>query len=120
MPNHELKFGFNSVLYQINPGAFNPVDSSDYQEKTFEGEKALESAIYLGDTYDITPKLSVSGGLRFSRYNYLGEKTVFSYLQNEPLSAETVIDSTVYPNFKIIKSYSGLDIRFSLRYLIND
>jgi hypothetical protein len=120
VPNHELKFGFNSILYQIHPGAFNPVDSSNYQEKTFEGEKALESAVYLGDTYDITPKLSVSGGLRFSLYNYLGRKTVFSYLQNEPLSAETVIDSTVYPNFRIIKSYSGLDIRFSLRYLIND
>jgi len=120
VPTHELKFGFNSILYQINPGAFNPVDSSDYLEKAFEGEKALESAIYLGDTYDITPKLSVSGGLRFSLYNYLGEKTVFSYLQNEPLSAETVIDSTDYPNFKIIKSYSGLDIRFSLRYLINN
>ena len=120
VPNHELKFGFNSILYQINPGAFNPIDSSNYQEKTFEGEKALESAIYLGDTYDITPKLSVSGGLRYSLYNYLGKKTVFSYLQNEPLSAATVIDSTVYPNFKIIKSYSGLDIRFSLRYLIND
>jgi len=120
VPNHELKFGFNSILYQINPGAFNPVDSSNYQEKTFEGEKALESAIYLGDTYDITPKISVSGGLRYSLYNYLGKKTVFSYLQNEPLSAETVIDSTVYPNFKTIKSYSGLDIRFSLRYLIND
>ena len=120
VPNHELKFGFNSILYQINPGAFNPVDSSNYQEKTFEGEKALESAIYLGDTYDITPKISVSGGIRYSLYNYLGKKTVFSYLQNEPLSAETVIDSTVYPNFKTIKSYSGLDIRFSLRYLIND
>jgi hypothetical protein len=120
VPNHVLKFGFNSILYQINPGAFNPVDSSNYQEKTFEGEKALESAIYLGDTYDITPKLSVTGGLRFSQYNYLGEKTVFSYFQNEPLSAETVIDSTVYPNFKIIKSYSGLDIRFSSRFLIND
>jgi hypothetical protein len=120
VPNHELKFGFNSILYHINPGAFNPIDSSNYQEKSFEGEKALESAVYLGDTYDITPKLSVSGGLRFSLYNYLGKKTVFSYLQNEPISAETVIDSTDYPNFKTIKSYSGLDIRLSLRYLIND
>lgn len=75
--NHELKFGFNSILYQINPGAFNPIDSSNYQEKTFEKEKALESAIYLGDTYEINPKLSASGGLRFSLYNYLGKKNGF-------------------------------------------
>ena len=118
--NHELKFGFNSVLYQINPGAFNPIDSSNYQGKTFEKEKALESAIYLGDTYEINPKLSASGGLRFSLYNYLGQKTVFTYLGNEPLSDHSVIDTTFYPNFKTIKSYTGIDVRFSLRYLIND
>jgi hypothetical protein len=119
--NHELKFGFNSILYQINPGAFNPIDSlSGYQEKTFEKEKALESAIYIGDAYEISPKLSASGGIRLSLYNYLGKKTVFSYLENEPLSDQTVIDTTFYPNFKTIKSYTGMDIRFSLRYLIND
>ena len=118
--NHELKFGFNSVLYQINPGAFNPIDSSNYQKKTFEKEKALESAIYLGDTYEIGPRLSASGGLRFSLYNYLGQKTVFTYLENEPLSDQSVIDTTFYPNFKTIKSYTGIDFRFSLRYLIND
>jgi hypothetical protein len=118
--NHELKFGFNSILYQISPGAFNPIDSSYYQEKTFEKEKALESAIYLGDTYEISPKLSASGGLRFNLYNYLGAKTVFTYLENQPLSDQTVVDTTYYPNFKIIKSYTGLDARFSLRYLIND
>ena len=119
--NHELKFGFNSILYQMNPGAFNPIDSlSGYQEKTFENEKALESAIYIGDNYEINPKLSASGGIRLSLYNYLGKKTVFSYLENEPRSDQTVIDTTYYPNFKTIKSYTGMDIRFSLRYLIND
>jgi hypothetical protein len=119
--NHEMKFGFNSVLYQMNPGAFNPIDSqSRYQQKTFENEKALESAIYIGDNYEINPKLSASGGIRLSLYNYLGGKTVFSYLKNEPLSEKTVIDTTFYPNFKSIKSYTGIDFRFSLRYLIND
>jgi hypothetical protein len=119
--NHELKFGFNSILYQLNPGAFNPIDSlSGYKQKTFENEKALESAIYIGDNYEINPRLSASGGIRLSLYNYLGRKTVFSYLKNEPLSDQTVIDTTSYPNFKSIKSYTGIDIRFSLRYLIND
>jgi|WetSurMetagenome_2_1015567.scaffolds.fasta_scaffold08083_3 hypothetical protein len=119
--NHELKFGFNSILYQVNPGAFDPIDSqSHYQQKTFENEKALESAIYIGDNYEINPKLNASGGIRLSLYNYLGEKTLFSYLKNNPLSDQTVIDTTFYPNFKSIKSYTGIDFRFSLRYLIND
>jgi hypothetical protein len=104
----------------MNPGAFNPIDSlSGYQQKTFENEKALESAIYIGDNYEINPKLNVSGGIRLSLYNYLGEKTVYSYLKNEPLSDQTVIDTTFYPDFKSIKSYTGMDFRFSLRYLIN-
>jgi hypothetical protein len=119
--NHEMKFGFNSILYQINPGAFNPIDSlSDYKQKTFENEKALESAIYIGDNYEINSKLSASAGIGLSLYNYLGKKTVFLYLKNEPFSDQTVIDTTFYPNFKSIKSYTGIDFRFSLRYLIND
>lgn len=119
--NHTMKFGFNSQLYQLNPGAFAPIDSqSSYQQKTFEKEKALESAIYIGDNYEINPKLSASVGIRLNLYNYLGEKTVFSYNKNEPLSDQTVIDTTYYPNFKTIKSYTGIDFRFSLRYLIND
>jgi hypothetical protein len=119
--NHEMKIGFNSRLYQLNPGAFTPLDSqSFYQQKTFEKEKALESAIYIGDNYEINPRFSASAGIRLILYNYLGGKTVFSYNKNEPLSDQTVIDTTYYPKFKTIKSYTGIDLRFSLRYLIND
>jgi hypothetical protein len=119
--NHNITFGFNSILYQMSPGAFNPLDEeSNFQGKTFEQEKAMESSIYIGDTYELLKKISVSAGLRYSFYNYLGAKTVFSYQENNPLSNKTVVDTMFYPNFKTIQSYSGLDIRLSLRYLIND
>ena len=40
-------------------------------KKTLEPEQALESALYLGDKYVITPELAVNLGIRYSIFNYL-------------------------------------------------
>jgi len=40
----------------------------------------------LGDKYDITSKLSISAGARYSLYNYLGPHTVYQYAPGLPVS----------------------------------
>jgi len=119
--NHEIKFGFTSILHNINPGYYSPVDSgSGYLNKNFEQEKALETAVFLGDKFDINDKLGLEGGIRYTLYNYLGPKTVYDYQQNEPISEISIIDTTFYGKNKLIKTYHGLDFRIAFRYLIND
>jgi len=118
---HEIKFGFNAILHVIDPGTYSPINSeSVYKNKIFETERALESGLFIGDRFDVSQKLSIEGGLRFNMYNYLGPKTIYSYAENEPLSEHSVIDTTWYSKNNLIKTYSGIDIRFSLRYMIND
>jgi outer membrane receptor protein involved in Fe transport len=83
-------------------------------------EKAIEYAVYLTDNFVLSPKLTLDLGLRYSLYTYLGMNKVFAYQPNSPKSPESIIDSTIYGNFKPICTYSGLEPRISLRFSISD
>ncbi len=118
---HTIDFGLSSILYKINPGTFEPGDAQSLVlPQVVPAEQALESALYLGDKYDITPKLTVSAGIRYNIYNYLGPQTIDSYAPNLPKEPVNVLDSTTYKSGQVIKTYMAPDIRVSARYLLND
>ncbi|MCR8561625.1 TonB-dependent receptor [Mucilaginibacter sp. BJC16-A38] len=117
---HTLNFGLSSILYNVNPGTFEPngVQSLERPDQV-PTEKALESALYLGDKYDVTDNLTISAGVRYNIYNYLGPQTINNYAPNLPKDAANILDSTAYGSGKVIKTYSAPDIRISARYLLS-
>ena len=120
-PKNTVDFGLSSILYKLNPGDFEPNGSKSLvAPNTVPAERALESALYLGDKYDITPDLLVSFGLRYSLYNYLGPQTVNYYAPNLPRESVNLIDSTTYKKNQVINTYHGPEIRASVRYNLGD
>ncbi|MVN90692.1 TonB-dependent receptor [Mucilaginibacter aquatilis] len=120
-PKHTLSFGLNSIYYKLNPGSNSPVgNESLVVGETVPAEQALESALYLGDKYNITENLSVSAGIRFSLFNYLGPQTVNRYAPGLPRTTSNLLDSTTYGSNKFIKTYGGPEIRLSARYILSD
>jgi len=120
-PAHTLQFGVNSIYYSINRGTYSTAgDQSVIRPDRVEPEHGLESAIFLEDEFEITPKLSVSGGLRYSLFNYLGAHTVNNYAPGVPRSEETVVGTTDFGKNKVIKTYSGPEVRISARYAVTD
>jgi hypothetical protein len=118
---HTIDFGLSSILYKINPGTFEPDGSQSLVlPQVIAAEQALESALYLGDKFDVSPKLSISGGVRYNIYNYLGPQTIDNYAPNLPKEPVNVVDSTTYKSGQVIKTYTSPDFRISARYLIND
>jgi len=116
-----LNFGINSIYYKLNPGNDQPLGSASLLvPETIPGEQALESALYLGDKFDVMPDLSLSAGIRYSIYNYLGAQTVDSYVPGLPRTAATVTDSITYGSNKVIHTYHGPEVRVSARYNIGD
>ena len=106
----------NTIRYKLHPGAFTPLGSnSQVVSDIVNAEQGRESAVYLGDRYDITPEFSVSGGLRYSMFNYLGEQTVYQYVAGEPRSEFTIHDTLHYGKGDNIKTYQGPEIRLSAR-----
>jgi hypothetical protein len=118
---HTIDFGVGSILYKLNPGNFGPNGpKSLVAPDVVAAEQALESAIYAGDKFDVTSNFSISYGLRYSLYNYLGPHTINNYAPNLPKELVNVIDSTSYGKGKVIHTYKGPEIRVSARYLLND
>jgi CarboxypepD_reg-like domain/TonB-dependent Receptor Plug Domain len=118
---HTLDFGVNSILYKIDPGTFEPLGAKSLVlPQVIAAEQALESALYLGDKFDVSPKLTINAGVRLNVYNYLGPQTVDNYAPNLPKEPVNILDSTAYKSGQIIHTYIAPDIRVSARYLLSD
>lgn len=116
---HQVKFGLNVNYDNVQGGKYEPAyDFSAIVPKELEYDKALETAVYLSDQYDITKDWSIEGGVRFSLYNVLGPKHVNSYLDGSLPSEETLLKTTLKEG--IIKTYMGPEFRLSTRYRLKD
>ena len=117
-----LSFGLNSIYYKLKPGAFTPTGQQSLVTRdVLQSEQALETALYLGDQYTISPEFSINAGLRYSIYNYLGPHDVYSYVNGLPRDKTTLTDTTIYGRNKIIKTpYHGAEYRFVARYVLSN
>ncbi|RZJ73461.1 TonB-dependent receptor [Flavobacterium sp.] len=118
---HKLSYGISSKLYKIDPGYMDPLGANSLVIPIdIQKEKALESAVYLSDDYELTDKLLISAGLRYSYFLALGASTQRTYQPGLPLNDGTVTGENVYANNEVIKQYGGFEPRVSARYIIAD
>jgi hypothetical protein len=117
--NHKVDFGLDATYFSLMPGTQTPTGQySLVVPKTLETERAFQPSFYLSDEYDITPNLLVSAGLRANLYYLFGPQTVFLYASDSPRSVESITDTLHYGSGRIVKSYTDLEYRFSMRYIL--
>ena len=117
---HTITTGISGILYQLDRGEHLPLDSlSSVMPIYFGTEKGVESAIYLSDEWKISPLITLVGGLRYNLYSYLGPQTVYQYQPDAPLSPSNISDTLYFGNNQPVKTYGGLDYRFSSIFLLN-
>jgi len=119
LPNdkHSVDFGVNSILYQLQPGIMSPLGSSSKViPQSTNKEKALETAVYISDNINFSPKISAEVGLRLTQYADLGPSNVFMFKDNAPRTSGNIVDTINYSANKIVKWYTSLEPRVSLRY----
>lgn len=118
---HELNYGIATKLYQIMPGSISPLGSNSIIESNSLAEdKGLESAVFLADAFEISEKLLLNAGLRFSTFSSLGPAVVNQYAEGVPKSENSVVGTQEYGNNENVKTYSGLEYRIGARYFILD
>ena len=116
-PKHVIDFGASSVLYNTKPGSLTPHGGESLvSPDILEQEKAIESAVYVGDQYEVNERLSVSLGIRYSVFSALGAKNVYTYASGLERTEDTIIDTVAYGAGDVIKTYHGPEYRLSLRY----
>ncbi|GAB3300113.1 carboxypeptidase-like regulatory domain-containing protein [Hymenobacter tenuis] len=120
-PKHTFDFGASSILYHVSPGGLTPSGSESLIEAdVLPREQGLESAVYVSDRIEVSPRLSVSVGLRYSFYNALGPREVYNYVPGLSKSLNTITDTVAYGSGKVIATYHGPEYRLSARYSLTD
>jgi hypothetical protein len=117
---HHVRFGGQVVRYDLSPGSIIPSNEATvFQPISLMDEQGYESALYLGDEWEVNSRLSLYGGLRLSMFNLLGSARQFNYAAGLPREPEFITDTTFYQAGELVKTYAGPELRFSSRFKIN-
>ncbi len=117
--NLALTGGLEGIYYKGKPERMQPFnEESAVQGAQVGKERGMELSGFLSLEYELGENTGFVAGLRYSGYSQLGPDTVYRYRENAPISEGEIIGETVFPSGKI-KSYSGLEPRFSLRQNLN-
>jgi hypothetical protein len=120
LANHKFETGLVATRYVIKPGTLFPGLSKSVNYIATPTERANEIAWYADDEINFSKNLALSVGLRYSRFMAIGKSIVRNYLSDQPRDDFSVVDSTVYGNGQVSKSYGGFEPRIGLRYALND
>jgi hypothetical protein len=126
----KLNYGVNVIYYDFNPGTIKPSDAdSGINFDQLDKKYAFEPALYINADHEISDKISLSYGLRYSMFYRLGQSTINIYTDNNPVTFNpdlqiyekaTPIGTKFYEKNKVIESFNNLEPRFSFAYEIND
>lgn len=114
---HTLDFGLNSTLYMLSPGTYTPnSDSSLVARDKIQDERAVETSVYLADRWEITPRLSIDAGVRYTMFNALGPRRYNRYNPDQLPDETNVISTEEAGDWKSFKTYHAPEFRLSARY----
>jgi hypothetical protein len=126
----KLNYGVNAIYYNLNPGTIKPSDAdSGINFDQLDKKYAFESALYINADHEISDKIALSYGLRYSMFYRLGQSTVNIYENDNPVTFNpdlqiyekaTPIGTKFYGKNNAIESFNNLEPRFSFAYQIND
>lgn len=119
-PDQKLMLGGGFTHYTVSPGEITPVGASSIiNHNALENENANELSVFFSTENKLTSFLEVQLGGRFTQYQYLGAKTVYSYQAGLPLSLQTITDTMHYASGQTIQTYHAFEPRLALRVLLN-
>lgn len=126
----KLNYGINAIYYDFNPGIIRPSDpNSGINFAQLDKKYAFEPAAYLDAEQEISDKIAISYGLRYSLFYRLGNSKINIYENNNPVlfnsemqiyEKATPIGGQNYKKNETITNFGNLEPRFSLAYQVND
>jgi hypothetical protein len=126
----KLTYGASGIYYNFNPGTITPSRAdSGINARQLDRKYAFESALYLDATNELTNKLSVTYGLRYSMFSRLGSQTVNVYENNQAVvyndalqiyEKAVPIGTQFYGRNKSIANFGNLEPRAAVSYQLNE
>ncbi|MBP6022888.1 TonB-dependent receptor [Ferruginibacter sp.] len=113
---HKVKFGGIYTYHRFTPSVVSgKQDSVVFNPNNAQTKFANEAAVYVQDDWEISDKVKINAGLRYSFFQQVGAFKLYKTDDNG-----NRIDSTVYKKGETVKTYGGLEPRLTVRYALND
>lgn len=114
-PSNTMKFGANGIYHTFIPGQINPQSNANINALELQEKYAWEAAAYISDDLEISEKINLNLGLRYSWFAQVGPGDIFTYDEDGDVATTENFDSG-----EIVETYSGLEPRAGLTYLLSD
>jgi len=125
----KMNYGFEGVYYNFNPGTIEPTDSeSQFNYKQLDKKYAFESSVYLDLEHQITEKLNLRYGLRYSMFYRLGAEKINTYENGQAVVYNPLYNiyqegnptgSIQYKSGEIINTFKNFEPRAALSYTLD-
>lgn len=116
---HSFNYGISGKYYMVSPGEINPGNSESLIEQlSIPKERAVETAVYIEDSFEVTEKLLINAGLRYSFYTAFGPAQINIYEEGLPRNDNTNTGVETYDSGEVIEAYGGPEVRVSGRYFL--
>lgn len=114
---HRINAGAKYIDYFFQPGEIKPAqpESSIIAEK-IDNESAVETGLFIDDEFDLSEKLTLNLGLRYSQYANYGPSTVYLYDSNYTRDITHITDSIQFGDNEKIITYDGWEPRISMKF----
>lgn len=122
----QFNYGTNIIYYDFNPGKIMPLnDKSGINRSNLNKKFAFENSAYFDVIHKINNKISLRYGLRFNQFIRLKQTGLKTYLNNNPVIYDSVLEiyngaEPLANNFNsknnIFKIFNNLEPRFNLSY----
>jgi hypothetical protein len=114
--SHRLKFGAQYTFHRFTPSVVSGrQDTVVFEPNDAQVKYANEIGVYIQDDWDLSEKIKLNYGLRFSGFQQVGAYT--DYIRD---ADGNKLDSVVYGSGEKVKNYGGLEPRLTFRYAFND
>jgi len=116
-----ITFGGQAILHDFQPGTATAASSGSVRTFGLESKYALENALYIGNDQQISARLQLQYGLRYSLFNYIGPGEAYAFTTDVPLGTRRFPITTVqYRSGNNIQTYGNWEPRFSAKYELTD
>ncbi|MEH6705293.1 MAG: TonB-dependent receptor [Galbibacter orientalis] len=126
----KLNYGIDATYYDFNPGTLKPTNSdSQFNYDQLDKKYALESSAYIDVEQEVSEKLHLRYGLRYSLFYRYGAQEINTYQDNNPVVYNPTYDiyekadptgTTSYDNGEKMADFNNLEPRVSLSYAFNE
>ncbi|MFN3755583.1 MAG: TonB-dependent receptor [Flavobacterium sp.] len=128
--NFKLSYGVNAIYHDFNPGEIKPsTPESGINRARLDQKHALETAFYIDAEQQLSDKISVSYGLRYSQFYRLGPQPINVYENNQAVlfnsefqiyEKATPIGTVDFRSGEKIAFFDQWEPRLGIAYIIND